>query len=258
LQLVPQVQTTQLAPQIQSLQLVPQVQTTQLAPQVQTVQFTPQVQLQVAPQTQSLQFVAQVQSLQGAQQNGGTPSVATGTGEPTDYDYQVLTTGFGGSTTKLRNFEGILRNKARELLANRRGLSEQELTTLILDFAKSSLSSSGFGFLIDAAIEPILKRLVGKVFQEHQAAPPNQPANQNVPSQPIPAGGATFDITGRITLTPASSGGQQGQGQQGQQGQGQQGQQGQGQQGQGQQGQQGGIPQDLTPEGGAIAPPPPQ
>ena len=128
----------QFTPQVQSVQFTPQVQTLQVTPQVQSVQTIPVTQsVQFATVPQTVQFVPQLQTVQMVPQNAGVQSVAAGAGDPTDAEFQVLTVGLGGSFTKLRNFETTLRDKARELLANRRGLSDSELTTLLVDFAKT-------------------------------------------------------------------------------------------------------------------------
>ena len=136
---------------------------------------------------------------------------ASGSGPMTDNDYQILAAGHGGSFTKVVGFESVLKQKLEDLISQKGSvLNEDELTTLLLDFAKSYLSSTGFGFLIDGAIEPILKRLIGKLLQDRKPSNggngPITPPNGN---NTIPAGGGTFDVTGvvtgRIVLTPVGN-----------------------------------------------------
>ena len=141
--------------------------------------------------------------------SGNVSGVSVGPGGVTDNDYQVLASGFGGSFLKAQGFEKFLKDQLENLI-NQKGnvLNQQELTTLLLDAAKGFLSSNGFGFLINDAVEPIIKRLIGKVIQDRQGSQPALP-NGNKPApngSVIPSGGATFDITGRITLTPTQAG----------------------------------------------------
>jgi len=143
------------------------------------------------------------------QMSGNVSGVSVGPGGVTDNDYQVLASGFGGSFLKAQGFEKFLKDQLENLI-NQKGnvLNQQELTTLLLDAAKGFLSSNGFGFLINDAVEPIIKRLIGKVIQDRQGSQPALP-NGNKPApngSVIPSGGATFDITGRITLTPTQAG----------------------------------------------------
>ena len=165
----------------------------------------------------------------------GVQSVSAGSGDPTDYEYQVLTAGLGGSLIKFKNFEDVLRNKARDLLANRSGLSQSELTTLLVDFAKTTLNATGFGFLIDPAIETIIKKLADKIFRENQSGGQGQQGTVTPPNPVIPATGSRFDftVTGRLTLSPVS-GGEPPSGPT----------------------PNGGRPPDLTPGGGSVAPSP--
>jgi hypothetical protein len=143
-------------------------------------------------------------------QSPTTLKASSGSGPMTDYDYQVLTAGHGGSIPKFLDFEKVLKNKLEELIAQKGSiLNQDEITTLLLDFAKGYLNSTGFGFLVDGAIEPILKRLIAKLFQERQAANGGGGSVSPTPSgNTIPAAGGTFDvtgaITGRIVLTPVN------------------------------------------------------
>jgi hypothetical protein len=207
------------------------------AVQIQSVQFV--------PQTATIQLVPQTQSMQAGVQSAA-PSVSAGTGDPTEYDYQVLSSGLKGFLN-FKNFEDLLRKKAGEFLANRGGRTDQEIENLLLDFARSSLSSSGFGFLIDAAVEPILKRLIGKVLKDNRPASdskPPAPSPQPTPNGPT-GGGGTFEIRGTITLIPVSGGAPNN---------------GPGPVAPPQTGPVAppppGMPSDLTPDGGSAAPPP--
>ncbi|MFO0891191.1 MAG: hypothetical protein U0790_18860 [Isosphaeraceae bacterium] len=123
--------------------------------------------------------------------------------------------GFGGSHHRLQGLIQFLRNRLELLIRQKGGvLSEQELTTLLLDAAKSFMLGNGFGFLINEAVEPIIKRLISQLLRDRQASTPSAP-NEDVPAPPappgpgprpsgdVPASGAiTFEVSGRIILTP--------------------------------------------------------
>jgi hypothetical protein len=140
--------------------------------------------------------------------SGGTPALTAG--GVTDYDFQLLSAGFGGSFVKVANFEKALKDRLEQLIAGQGGiLNPQTLAPLLGEFAKSFLQTNGFGFLIDAAVEPTLNRLIGKLIQERQqAGGATQPGGAAGPAT-IPAGGGTFQVTGSfngtITLTPAGT-----------------------------------------------------
>jgi hypothetical protein len=71
------------------------------------------------------------------------------------------------------------------------------------------LNQTGFGFVLDPVVDGIIKRLINKIIQNKQNQPTNGNGGSNPPPQTpsIPSGGATFQINGRITLTPVNGGG---------------------------------------------------
>jgi len=151
-----------------------------------------------------------------------------------DVESQVVALGLalGGGNKTLDDFTKFLEDQAANLFQQAgNNASQQAIADRLFDIAMGFLSGNGFGILIDNNVAPIIKRIIGKVVQRVQ---PAQPANPN-PS-PIPVGGASFEISGRITLTPT-------------------------------QGQQtpatrpsgpttGTLPANLTPDGGQVAPSP--
>jgi hypothetical protein len=152
--------------------------------------------------------------LQVAPQVGaGAQGLTAGTGGVTDYDYQVLTAGLGGSFLKFQGFQKFLGDQLNNLLNQNSGLTKDLLIPILLDAAKGYLTSQGFGFLLDPNVEAIIKRLIGKVIDDRmgsQGSNGNQNnGKQTTPSGPtpsVPTGGFTFTVSGTIVLTPAGSG----------------------------------------------------
>ena len=163
-----------------------------------------------------------------------TVGVSVGAYGGTDVESQVVALGLalGGGNKTLGDFTKFLEDQAASLFQQAgSNASQQAIADRLFDIATGFLSGNGFGILIDNNVAPIIKRIIGRVVQRVQ---PAQPANPN-PS-PIPLGGASFEISGRITLTPT-------------------------------QGQQtpatqpgspttGTLPANLTPDGGQVAPSP--
>ena len=147
---------------------------------------------------------------------GGSRGLKSGAGGVTDQDYQILTTGLGGSFLSVQSFEQFLANELDKLMNQSSGLNKDQLTTLLLDAAKAYLTSQGFGFLLDPTVDAIITRLIGKVFQDRQASrksstPTNSgttpPNGGNAPSNgsgKVPSGGFTFTVSGQVVLTPAN------------------------------------------------------
>jgi hypothetical protein len=155
----------------------------------------------------------------------------------TDVDSQVVALGLalGGGNKSLGDFTKFLEDQAVNLFQQAgSNASQQAIADRLFDIAMGFLSGNGFGILIDNAVAPIIKRMIGKVVQRVQPSQPSQPANPYGPV--IPVGGASFEISGRITLTPT-----------------------QGQQvpsTQPSRPQSGTMPVSLTPDGGQVAPSP--
>jgi len=249
----------------QSIMLVPTATTTQL-------RLTPATQLQLGTLTtgQSLQMVPTTGAtltltpgltssigslttsnvtLQGspnntialtltpqASNNAVGVSVAANGGTDTESQVVALGLALGGGNKSLGDFTKFLEDQAAGLFRQAgSNPSQQAIIDKLFDIATGFLSGNGFGIQIDAIIAPIIKRLIAKVVQRVQ---PSQPSNPVGPV--VPQGGATFEISGRITLTPS-----QGQGT---------GPQGGGGNGNGNGG--GGTATSLTPGGGQIAPSP--
>src|SRR5271157_401180 len=140
-------------------------------------------------------------------QSAGTSSfggVGAGGGTP-DYDLSVLAVGFGNRPSKVNALSDHLKGLLPGLLG--KGLSGDQNTTLLMDAAKSFMTNQGFGFVINDAIEPILKRLIAQLLQQSPAPAPsnnknNAPVPPNTPSPSV--GGQSFTVTGTIVLTPAT------------------------------------------------------
>ena len=192
----------------------------------------------------------------------GLRASAAGAGDVTDQDYQILTTGLGGSFLNVQDLEKFLGEQLNGLRNKNGGLEQGQLTILLVDLAKGYLTSHGFGFLLDPTIDGVLKRLIGKVIKGQQApsggnngtTPTNGNTTPTNGSSPIPAGGFTYVVSGQITLTPVQPGqGNQNQGNQNQ------GNQNQGNQNQGNQNNQGAatLPKSLTPDQTNLSQPAP-
>ncbi len=152
-----------------------------------------------------IQGTPALSNLMFAPQPGGHQGVSVGVGANavSDQDYLVLSSGFRNSFSKVTNFEQFLKGKLDELLKDRgKGLDKSEIAAILLNVAKDFLTSNGFGFIINDAVEPILKRLINKLIQERQ---PTTPDTTPGPRPDIPSGGGRFEISGTIILTPSSS-----------------------------------------------------
>ena len=193
-----------------------------------------------------------------APHTGVTQGLTAGPGGVTDYDYQTLATGLGGSFLNVQTFEKFLGDELDKLLNQNGNLNQSQLTTLLLDVAKGYLTSKGFGFLLDPAVDAIIKRLIGKVFQDRNSAQGGSSGSSPIPapngSKPttdpgtvvVPSGGFTYIISGQIVFTPANgqtskpgSGGGNGGGNSGDPGAA------------------GPMPTDLTPAETGLSPPAP-
>jgi hypothetical protein len=130
-------------------------------------------------------------------------------GPVTDADYQYLAAGFGGRFTIIQSLEKKL--SAAYDRASGQNLSNDDLVSFLTGVANQFLNQTGFGFVLDPVVDGIIKRLINKIIQNKQTQPTNGgPSNggTNPPQTPsIPSGGATFQINGRITLTPVNGGG---------------------------------------------------
>jgi len=135
----------------------------------------------------------------GVQSPGNLVAAGTGSGL-TDYDLSVLATGFGNKLSKIDALRDHLKLNLTDLLG--RGFSADRITTLLVDAAKAYLTSQGFGFLINDAIEPILRKLVGQVIRD-QPGTPTEPEEPTLPTGKI--GTQTFTISGTVTLTPTGT-----------------------------------------------------
>ena len=198
----------------QSLQLAPTAFTGQ------SLQLAPNT-LTSGPQT-TLQLVGGAStgsSLTLSGQNSGAQTLTLNSGaNDLDTAYQVLTLGFGNNAAKVIDLEEALNGKLETLsLGAGGGLNEIDLRSILLETARGFLRTNGFGILIDGAVEPILGRIIDKVIGNRRARrnggrqPNNQggatrPAQPTTPTIEIPAGGRSFNISGRIILTPSSVG----------------------------------------------------
>ena len=79
----------------------------------------------------------------------------------------VLAVGFGNRPSKVNALSDHLKGLLPGLLG--KGLSGDQITTLLMDAAKSFMTNQGFGFVINDAIEPILKRLIAQLLQQNPA-----------------------------------------------------------------------------------------
>ena len=185
--------------------------TLQLSPTVvtgQALQLTPQTTLQLAGGAST------GSTLTFAVQNRGTQTLNLGSGGANvDTAYQVLTLGFGNNPAKVVRLEQALNDKLDTLSSGVGGiLSNVDLGAILLNTAKGFLNDNGFGFLINDAVEPILGSLISKVIANRQAKNNgNQPASTapaqiSNPVTNVSAGGQSFNISGRIVLTPSTGG----------------------------------------------------
>ncbi len=231
-------QTLQLTPSNvtgQTLQLTPSNvtgQTLQLTPSNvtgQTLQLTPSnvtgQTLQLAPNTLTLSPQTTYYVVGGTtaastlklspQTNSAQPQTPSTGASDTDTAYQVLTLGFAGRMTMVQKFEQALKDKLSKLGGPNGPLNEQDLAHILLGTGKDFLRSNSFGIVIDDVLEPFLKKIVGKVIQDGQPAQPDKATDDDSsPLSPVPsgqkgtpAGSQTFDISGRIILTPISANG---------------------------------------------------
>lgn len=145
----------------------------------------------------------------------GTMGVGDGSEES---DRQILAIGFqlhrelGDRSYLVGRMEDVLRKRLGELI--RQGQSNQALRAALLETACGFLQSVPFGIVIDAAFEPILKRIVDRIVARHGGGgrPDDGPRPAADPRPaPIPAGGGIFDVSGvvngRIVLTPVPASG---------------------------------------------------
>jgi hypothetical protein len=186
--------------------------TLQLSPTVVTGQA-----LQLTPQT-TLQLVGGASTgstLTFTVQNRGAQTLNVGSSNAdVDTAYQVLTLGFGNNTAKVVRLEQALNDKL-DTLSSGVGdiLSNADLGAILSNTAKAFLNDNGFGIVFND-VEPIVAKLIAKVIANRQARKSGtQPANTNTspnanaqPSGNTPAGGQTFNISGRIVLSPTTGG----------------------------------------------------
>ena len=208
----------------QSVQLTPTAMGTQTLQLVPTNAASTTLQLTTTAQAaipQTTYYVvggtASTTTLKLAPQTAAAQTLTLGRGDAAnDAAYQVLTLGFGGSASKVQKFEKALKDKLSKLGGPGGPLSEQDLTSILMTTAKDLLRSNGFGIVFDDVLEPFLTQFVGKVIQDGKPDQPTQadqpnntpttpPANSSTPS--APAGSQTFNVTGRIILTPTSGAG---------------------------------------------------
>ena len=206
LQLVPASagQTLQLAPSAttaQTLQLVPSSTATQ------TLQLAPSTLMLSPPVTPYVVNSSSGTTLTLTPQSSGAQTLTMGTAGATDIDkaYQVLTLGFNNQRSKLDAFEGAMKKKLGDLLnAGGSVLSNQDLTSILLSIAKDFLKTpeSGFaGLIVNDALEPFLSNVISNIVQNRTGGKDQTPPAQTPPTN-VPAGGMSFDVTGRIVLTP--------------------------------------------------------
>lgn len=138
------------------------------------------------------------------QTSSNVVGLSVGANGATDTDSQVVALGLalGGGNKSLADFTKFLEGQAADLFKQAgSSATQQAIVDKLFDIAKGYLSGNGFGIVIDDLVGPIIKRLIAKVVSRVQPSQPSNPANPV-----IPQGGATFDISGRITLTPTQAG----------------------------------------------------
>jgi hypothetical protein len=152
-----------------------------------------------------------------APQNGGARTLTLGASGTTDLDtaYQVLTLAFSNQRSKLDSFESAIKKKLGDLIkAGGSALSNTDLTSLLVSTAKSFLTpENGFtGVVVNGVlndVEPFLAKVISNIVQNQRGGsadttPPPDQGNVPKPPQPnVPAGGMSFDVSGRIILTPS-------------------------------------------------------
>ncbi len=152
---------------------------------------------------------AQAQSNLVAMPAGGQTSAVAAAGVGSlDSDYAVLSAGFGNRFSKISELEQFLQGKLAGLLnGSGKDLGSSDLTSILMDAAKTFLSQNQFGFLF-TEVEPIIERLIGRLLQKNARPPPpvkptpyQQPGNIN--GKPT-SGSQTFTITGTVTLGPST------------------------------------------------------
>ncbi len=137
--------------------------------------------------------------------------LSVGANGATDTNSQVVALGLalGGGNKSFGDFMKFLEAQAAALFKQAgSSATQQAIIDKLFDIAKAYLSGNGFGIVIDdLVVGPIIKSLIGQVVARVQPSQPSQPSQPTNPSNPvIPQGGATFNISGSITLTPTQAG----------------------------------------------------
>lgn len=203
-------QTLQLTPSTSALQTLQYV--SPLAA-YQTLQLSPST-LSLSPQVTHF-VVSSPSATTLTPQSSGAQTLTLGTGGSTDIDtaYYVLMLGFNNQRSKLDAFEGAIKKKLGDLInAGGNALSNPDLTSILVSIAKDFLKTPESGFaslIVNDALEPFLSKVISNIVQNRTGGqtdgaptPPGQNKPAQLPQTNVPAGGVSFDVSGRIVLTP--------------------------------------------------------